>query len=105
MFSYPLHPGPGTSRCSKRLHHAGAIEAEASLTLNKLQATIENSTYRMEYVLKVNCYLASMDNFTNLNRVYAEYFPFSPPARTAIQARRLPAGVRVEIYAIASRNR
>ena len=82
----------------------GTIEDEARLTLDNLKAIIEESGYRMQDILKISCYLASIDDFAGFNRVYTEYFPYSPPARTAIQAGGLPAGVRVEIDAIAGRN-
>ncbi|HEV2123577.1 MAG TPA: RidA family protein, partial [Chloroflexota bacterium] len=36
------------------------------------------------------------------NAVYAEYFPSEPPARTTIQAGRLPMDIRVEIDVIAT---
>jgi 2-iminobutanoate/2-iminopropanoate deaminase len=42
-----------------------------------------------------------MDNFAEFNRIYAGYFPSDPPARTCIQAARLPAGIKVEIDVIA----
>jgi 2-iminobutanoate/2-iminopropanoate deaminase len=46
-------------------------------------------------------YLDNMDNFGEMNAIYKEYFPANPPARTTIQAARLPLNFRVEIDAIA----
>ena len=41
-----------------------------------------------------------MDDFVEFNSVYKEYFPEEPPARTTLQAARLPMNVKVEIDAI-----
>jgi 2-iminobutanoate/2-iminopropanoate deaminase len=52
-------------------------------------------------VVKALVFLDDMDNFKAVNKVYAEYFPENPPARSCIQAARLPAGMQVEIEVIA----
>ena len=78
----------------------GSIEEEARATLNNLRSIIEEAGYALEGVLKVTCYLANMDDFDRFNKVYGEYFPEAPPARTTIQAGRLPMDIKVEIDAI-----
>ncbi len=57
----------------------------------------------MENVVKATVFLASMDDFKAMNKVYAEYFASEPPARAAFEVAALPLGARVEIEAIASR--
>jgi 2-iminobutanoate/2-iminopropanoate deaminase len=42
-----------------------------------------------------------MGEFARMNEVYGKYFPENPPARSTIEAARLPRDVRVEIDAIA----
>ena len=79
----------------------GTIEEETRVTLNNLKALIEESGYKMEGVLKVTCYLSNMDDFGRFNGIYGEYFSYSPPARTTIQAGRLPMDIKVEIDATA----
>lgn len=81
----------------------GTIEEEARATLNNLRIIIEEAGYKLEGVLKVTCYLANMDDFDRFNRVYGEYFPEAPPARTTVQAGRLPMDIKVEIDAIVGR--
>jgi 2-iminobutanoate/2-iminopropanoate deaminase len=78
----------------------GSIEEEARATLNNLKSIIEEAGYTMDGVLKVTCYLSNMDDFSRFNSVYSEYFPDSPPARTTVQAGRLPMDFKVEIDAI-----
>ena len=78
----------------------GTIEEEARTTLNNLKTIIEEAGYTLEGVLKVTCYLSTMDDFARFNEVYSEYFRDAPPARTTIQAGRLPMDMKVEIDAI-----
>jgi enamine deaminase RidA (YjgF/YER057c/UK114 family) len=53
-------------------------------------------------VLKVTVFLDDIDDFTEMNEAYKEYFQDNPPARSAVEAGNLPKGVGVEIEAIAS---
>ena len=81
----------------------GTIEEETRKTLNNLKIIVEEAGYALEGVLKVTCYLSSIDDFDRFNKVYSEYFPDAPPARTLIQAGRLPMDIKVEIDAIVGR--
>jgi 2-iminobutanoate/2-iminopropanoate deaminase len=42
-----------------------------------------------------------MDEFSQVNEVYSEFFTDQPPARACVEVSRLPKGVAVEIDAIA----
>ncbi|MEK6528277.1 MAG: Rid family hydrolase, partial [Nitrospirota bacterium] len=68
--------------------------------LNNIKIIVEEAGASMESVLKVTCYLADMDDFARFNNVYREYFEKEPPARTALQAGKLPLDVQVEIDAV-----
>ena len=52
-------------------------------------------------VVKTTIYLADMNNFAEINEVYAGYFSEAPPARVTVEVSRLPKDVKVEIDAIA----
>ncbi len=78
----------------------GSIEEETEAALNNIKAIVEDAGASMKDVIKVTCYLADMDNFERFNNVYKEYFKDEPPARSTIQAGRLPLDVQVEIDAI-----
>lgn len=78
----------------------GTIQEETRATLNNMRAIIEEAGYTLRDVLKVTCYLANLDDFGEFNQVYAEYFREAPPARTTLQAGKLPLGSKVEIDAI-----
>jgi 2-iminobutanoate/2-iminopropanoate deaminase len=78
----------------------GTIEEETDAVLNNIKIIVEEAGARMEDVLKVTCYLADLDDFERFNNVYKRYFLENPPARSTIQAGRLPLDVQVEIDAI-----
>jgi 2-iminobutanoate/2-iminopropanoate deaminase len=56
----------------------------------------------MADVVKVNAYLADLGDLPAYNEVYVEFFDGPHPARTSVQAG-LPAGVLIEIEAVARR--
>ena len=82
---------------------SGTVQEEARQTLENIKNILEDVGSSTENVLKVNVYLGNMDDFFAFNEVYAEYFPSDPPARTCIQAGRLPFDIKVEIEVIACR--
>lgn len=84
----------------------GEVKRESILTetrqvLENLKAILQAAGSSLDGVVKTTCYLADMGDFQAFNGVYAQYFPTEPPARTTIQAARLPLDLRVEIEAIA----
>jgi 2-iminobutanoate/2-iminopropanoate deaminase len=92
----PLNPGTGVLV-------SGTVQEEARQTLENIKNILEDIGSSMENVLKVTAYLSDMDNFFLFNDVYKEFFPSNPPARTCIQAGRLPFDIKVEIDVIACR--
>jgi 2-iminobutanoate/2-iminopropanoate deaminase len=81
----------------------GGVTAETARTLQNLGAVLEAAGLDFGDVVKTNCYLRDMDDFTAFNEVYSGYFPEPYPARTTIQAARLPLDIAVEIEAVAKR--
>jgi 2-iminobutanoate/2-iminopropanoate deaminase len=79
----------------------GSVQAETRQVLENVKAILEAAGSSLSRVVKTTCYLADMNDFQAFNAVYAEYFPTDPPARTTIQAGRLPLDLKVEIEAIA----
>lgn len=82
----------------------GPIDVQTTRVLENLKAVVEAAGSSLARVVKVTVFLADLDDFAAMNAVYARYFASDPkPARTTIQAARLPAGARVEIEAVAAR--
>jgi 2-iminobutanoate/2-iminopropanoate deaminase len=80
----------------------GDIAAQTERVLQNLKAVLEACGASMESVLKTTVYLKDMADFPKMNEVYARCFASNPPARSTVQAARLPRDVSVEIDAIAS---
>ncbi|HOJ61403.1 MAG TPA: RidA family protein [bacterium] len=78
-----------------------SFEHQARQTLENLKRVVEAAGSSLEQVVKVTIFLSDLTYFDALNRIYAEYFSESRPARSTVQAARLPKDVDVEIEAIA----
>ncbi len=77
------------------------IEAQTRQALENLRAVLEAAGSCLQHVVKVTVFLQDMDEFSQMNEVYAEFFSEDPPARSAVQVAALPLGGRVEIEAVA----
>ncbi len=80
----------------------GTVEKEAELTLENIRIILEEAGSSLNNVLRVTVYLLDMKEYGRFNDVYRRYFQTDLPARTCVQAAKLPFGVRVEIDAIAA---
>ena len=81
---------------------SATIGQETVRTLENIKAIIAKAGGKLENVLKITCYLADMDDFSAFNNAYKDYFIKEPPARTTIQAGKLPAGMKIEMDAVAA---
>jgi 2-iminobutanoate/2-iminopropanoate deaminase len=83
---------------------SGGITEQTQRTLENLKAVLEAAGTTLDRVVKANVYLKDMNDFAAMNAIYAEYL--SPqgviaPARTTVEAARLPKEALVEIELIA----
>jgi 2-iminobutanoate/2-iminopropanoate deaminase len=69
--------------------------------LENLKAILEAAGVHLNHVVKTTVYLKDMNDFAAMNEVYARYFVLSPPARSTVQAARLPKDALVEIDMVA----
>lgn len=92
----PLDPATG------QLVEGGIVE-QTDRTLRNLGALLEAAGLGFGDVVKTTCFLRDMDDFGAFNEVYARFFPEPYPARTTVQAARLPLDIAVEIEAVAVR--
>src|SRR5258708_11642751 len=80
----------------------GDIAAQTERVLENLKAVLEACGASLESVLKTTVFLKDMGDFPKMNEVYSRYFATNPPARSTVQAAKLPRDVSVEIDAIAA---
>jgi 2-iminobutanoate/2-iminopropanoate deaminase len=83
----------------------GGVEAETERALKNLEAVLDAAGCALGDVLKTTCFLADIADFATFNAIYARFFPDPPPARSTFQVAALPKGARVEIEAVAVRER
>jgi 2-iminobutanoate/2-iminopropanoate deaminase len=79
----------------------GSIADQTRRVFDNLRAVLEQAGASLSTVLKTTVFLKDMDDFAAMNEVYAEAFGDHRPARSAVQAARLPRDARVEIEAVA----
>jgi 2-iminobutanoate/2-iminopropanoate deaminase len=79
----------------------GGVSHQTERVLENLKAIVEAAGSSLQSVVKTTVFLADMTEFGAMNEVYSRYFVNNPPARSTIEASRLPRNVRVEIDLIA----
>jgi 2-iminobutanoate/2-iminopropanoate deaminase len=79
----------------------GDISVHTRRTLDNLEAILAGAGCSLKDVVKVNVYLADIADFAKMNEVYAARFGDNKPARTTIQAGKLPGGAPIEIDMVA----
>lgn len=79
----------------------GDIQAQTHQVFQNLQAVLEAAGASLETVVKATVFIKNMDEFAQLNGVYAEYFKDHKPARSTVEVARLPKDALVEIEVVA----
>lgn len=77
------------------------IEEQTRQSLKNCRSVLEAVGASMENVIKTTVFLSDMNNFASMNQVYAEFFEYPFPARSAVEVARLPKDALVEIECIA----
>lgn len=113
-------PSPAFSRAvvfDNLVHVAGVLGTKAGLRelaspdfegqcrqgLENLKASVELAGAKMENVLKCGCFLTDAADFDAMNKVYREFFPQDPPARSTVVVKELVVpGAKFEIDCIAA---
>lgn len=78
------------------------ITQQTERALDNLGAVLQAAGASLQTVVKTTVFLRDMDDFAAMNEVYGRYFGEHRPARSAVQAARLPRDARVEIEAVAA---
>lgn len=97
-FVFVSGQGPLDPRTGKIV--PGTIEEETRLTLTSIRNILEAAGTTMEDVVQVRVFLKDMRDFAAMNRVYAEFFGTTKPARTTVHAE-APVDIKVEIDCVA----
>lgn len=79
------------------------IQGQTRQSLENVGAILKEGQLTFENVIKTTVYLADINDFAEMNQIYAEYFPENCPARSCFQVVALPMGAKVEIEVMCSR--
>ena len=80
----------------------GGIKEQTRQSLLNVKAILEEAGLTMKNVVKTIVFIADMNDFADMNAIYAEFFSEPSPARSAVAVKTLPKGALVEIEAVAA---
>jgi 2-iminobutanoate/2-iminopropanoate deaminase len=80
---------------------AGGVGPETTAALANIEKVLKAAGFEMKDIVSVTVYLADIHEFPDMNKVYKSVMPDPKPARATIQAAALVNNARVEISAIA----
>ncbi len=90
----PINPATGAIE-------AKTIEEQTVQSITNLRNVLEKAGSSLAKVVKTTVFIKDMNDFAALNKVYAELFGDTKPARSCVEVARLPKDVLVEIECIA----
>ena len=76
------------------------LEAQIHQALRNLDAVLRAGGSDLARVIKTTVYITDIDHWPIVNRIYSEYFPGEPPARSVVPIKELHYGALIEIEAI-----
>jgi len=79
----------------------GGIKEQTLQALKNIEAILTQAGYTKNDVVKSTVLLSDINNFSDMNEVYGQFYTENPPARAAYQVAKLPLGALVEIETIA----
>jgi reactive intermediate/imine deaminase len=81
-----------------------SVEGQVRQTLENVKGIVEAAGMTMGHVVYSQVYLDDMAKYDTMERVWREYFPKAPPARSVLGVHRMPTDTPVEISAVAFRD-
>lgn len=82
----------------------GGIEAETKQVMKNIEAVLKEAGATLENVVKTTIFLKDFNDFATVNQLYGAFFRKDPPARSTIEAARLPRDAKIEIECIVAVN-
>ena len=82
----------------------GDVKAQTAQSLKNVQAILTEAGLDFSHVVKSTVFIKDMNEFAQINEVYAEFFGENKPARACVEVARLPKDVLIEVEVIALKN-
>ena len=83
--------------------NTSSVAVELNQILKNIDALLESAELKRENILKCSIFLKNMNDFNEVNEIYADYFNEPFPARETVEVARLPKDVNIEISFIAAK--
>ena len=80
------------------------ITVQTNLCMENVKSVLKAANMNLENVVKTSCFLKNMEDFSEFNKVYSQYFQTNKPARSCVAVKELPKGALVEIEVVAVNN-
>ena len=81
----------------------GGIKEQTQQVFKNIEAILAQTSLTMADIVKTTVFLTDINDFADMNEVYAEYFEGNYPARSAVQVAALPKGAKIEIEVICAK--
>jgi len=83
----------------------GGIKEQTEQVLRNIEEILKAAGYTFSDVVKSTVFLKDLNDFAQMNEIYARFYSKNPPARAAFQVAKLPLDVLVEIETIAIKSK
>ena len=80
----------------------GNMTTQSRVTLDNLKSVLELAGYTLNDVVRVGVWIDDPRDFSEFNKVYAEYFASNQPCRTTVEVNKLPTPIAIELKCIAT---
>ena len=78
----------------------GGVIEQTRRVLENMKAILEAAGMSLQNVVKCSCFLSDMEDFSDFNTIYEEYFKDILPARECVEVSKLPKNALIEVSAI-----
>jgi 2-iminobutanoate/2-iminopropanoate deaminase len=95
FISGQLEIDPANDKLAKR------VEKQTRQILENLKTILEATGYSLNNIVKTTVFIKDMNNFSVMNKIYANYFTENYPARCCVEASKIPKDGEIKIEAAA----
>ena len=79
------------------------LESQVRQAIDNIETILSAEDYGLEDIVSVDVFLDDLDNYSEFNSIYIDYFTQDFPARMVVEAARIPLDAKIEIKVIAAR--
>lgn len=80
---------------------SGSLAEQTRQILANIGAILETADSGLNKIVKISVFLTNLEDFEEVNSVFAEVFTVEPPARETVEVSRIPKEANIEISCIA----